>query len=459
MDICGAWRNRTYGTLLTAVLLSVRFVWAGNSGSGFDCIGCSCQGANCTDPNVNCGGYCSYSNGDSNPPPPPPDTPDGPPWFNVSPPVTIITDCGGSDACHSGNPQLRVELQDCHGKVLRSETKDVPCPACSGGGNCASAPPGQHTTDTFTGPVDFTFNICGMLPRKVCFVPISSFQGHVEGACQLQQTEQPSHCSNIPLPDIFSMSQQELDCMTCPPVEKPSHGRAQLHKPQNILYTLRDDYSGAASYGETVNAEFRPPGKGILVIEPKNLSDNIDVFAAPDCDQTAPSCDKEGWQKADGRHGSRLSGKRTIKWPEDPTGVYQFNIRAYRGQAPGFDLLFHWYSIDADGCCVQHEIEDMELQAKPLPCLLSGAHPVMPELSTSPIGLETNYLSRLPCCGSCDSNNVCAPGDLSDWFVVTPPASSGLIVDGHAKDWYLNGTTLQSPGSDGLRYEFMISTP
>jgi len=226
------------------------------------------------------------------------------------------------------------------------------------------------------------------------------------------------------------------------------------------LYSLSDQ-TIEVTYGETVNGEFRVPSVGQLEIEIIGETDAVDGWGAT-------TRDGPGGFDGVARDGSHIVGQRTMWWdtapvPEAPQH-FPFSIRTYRGSTRTFKVLFHWYRRDEEHCCLQHEVATLEIDVEPLPCELTGRDRATPELRLAASGSDGHIELRLPCCPNCGAAPVCPPGDTSQWFVAFPPdvhdssMAGKPIPDGHGRGWRLAGTTLWSPGTDGLGYVF-TTTP
>jgi len=273
----------------------------------------------------------------------------------------------------------------------------------------------------------------------------------------------PSVTRNLPQPQLnCTMPMEKLDCQSCSEEGDKVTGRVMLYsgvhagtgRGRRTLYSLDPQAGDRRTYGETVNGKFKVPGPGQLRVEVRGAGGAADVW-------TATTANGAGWQEqphdaVDARRGSPLLSSRCIWWTEAqaaaPGAGLQFSIRTFRGIADELALTFHWYQLDEEKCCLLHEREELVVSVRPLPCLFSPNDPVRPELNDIENGAAT--AARLRCCAKClPGSDVCPSGNLSDFFVVWP-AASGLIRDGHAQGWRLEGMELRAPESDGLSYEF-----
>ncbi len=374
----------------------------------------------------------------------PPDG-DGPPWLTVT-----INGNGGpgphpciEGPCNAPPPQVRVELLDCAGNVVKSETRTLDGPSCESGGG--ENPPLTPFSETFV------FGVCGLAPAEVRVVPINSFADpgfHQPETCEIMRQEGDSTSSSVPPPPLDgTLTKAELDCLSCEPKPQASHTNVILQKStirdgRVRLYTLPDERR-EATFGETVNGEFRVPSSGQLVIELSGSSSVIDVWSGGRFNGTI-------------RGGAKVIESRTIWWSQPaPETKYEFSVRTFRGSEPNFKASFHWYRWDSNTCCIRHEVETLDIEAIPLTCELTGRDPAIPELRPAAPNSDGHVELRLPCCPHCSGTEACAPGDTSGWFVVFEPGGGKPIIDGHAYGWRLTGNTLWNPGADRLGYEFM----
>jgi len=282
-------------------------------------------------------------------------------------------------------------------------------------------------------------------------VGIDSQAKNQEPNCEIQWQESLSSPTTVqlPIPLDGTLTKAVLDCLSCRPEPQLSKGKAVLHKstakPGSFrLYTLSDS-ARDATYGETINGEFRVPSGGQLIIELSVSTDAVDVWGGGRFDGST-------------RGGSRIVESRTRWWTTPPTsGKYEFSVRTYRGTSPNLQVSFHWYRWDETACCIQHEVETIDVEVIELPCEPTGRDPAIPELRLAASNGDGHIEVRVPCCPNCSGAPVCAPGDTSAWFVAFPPSgASDVIVDGHARGWRFDGTTLWSPGTDRLGYQFEL---
>lgn len=307
----------------------------------------------------------------------------------------------------------------------------------------------------------FEFGVCGQVTSEVRVTFLSSRAEETNGSCSQSWSEAQRESQVVEPPPLDgSLSKAALDCLSCTPKDQASRGRVLWYKAERSLYTLPQTDTGTSGYGETVNGKFLVPSAGQLFIEVKGADDVVDLWGGP------ASPVGGGWQSGSVRNGTPIANERTVSWDTwAPGAAYEFNLRGYRGTAPGFDVLFHWYRWDANLCCIQHEVESLGVQVLPLPCNFEGRDPVTPEMRHAANGEDGHREVRIPCCPRCDDGQPCTPGNLSGWFVTWPrgagaqTAAVGQLLDGHALGWRFdssnNTNTLWSPGADRLGYEFI----
>jgi len=355
------------------------------------------------------------------------------------------TDPCDEGPCNALPPQIRAELVDCRGEVIETETRRLDGPSCESGSG--ENPPQEDISE------EFTFGVCGRVPTAIRVVGINSYARpnyNEPETCQIAWQESgagPTTLEVPPPPLNGTLTKAELDCLSCEPKPQASHGRVVLHKStvkngRARLYTLQDEWS-EATFGETVNGEFRVPSAGQLVIELSVSTNAVDVWGG-------------GRFNGYTRSGSQIVDHKTVWWTQTPSPgtKYDFSIRTYRGYTPQFRVSFHWYRWDEDDtCCIQHEVETLDIEALPLTCEPTGRDPAVPHLRLP--ASDGHVELRVPCCPHCSEDKACVPGDTSEWFVTFPanPVTKP-IIDGHAKGWRLDGSTLWNPGPDRLGYEF-----
>ena len=126
-------------------------------------------------------------------------------------------------------------------------------------------------------------------------------------------------------------------------------------------------------------------------------------------------------------------------------------------QVPGFyHRVQGGYNDQGEECCVLSQEEVIGLPIRPLPCLPSAIEPAVPALRKWPAPHE-HIEMRLPCCGSCDTaGGACSGPGMTDWFVVWPSETDGVVRSGPARGWRVDSANdaLWSPGADGLKYQF-----
>jgi hypothetical protein len=363
--------------------------------------------------------------------------------------------CKHDPDCPGPPPRITANLYSCDGRLLQSQTTTTP--------SLSGCDPEYRT-------VEFLFDYCENGEKAPSQVEIIMEGTYLDppSCTPIYDLEFGEHYRSVVVHDIdwanilnSEIPEDKLhNCLACPIAEQPSRGRVVLYKTNRTLYTLRKDAGAEAVYGETVNGRFTPPRPGLLHVQAEfsdGLSNVVDV-------KGSESANDPGWQiqptaGSDGRQGVLItsSERHRVSWDETTFAVpdphFAFNIRTYRGTEPKLELLFHFYTWDSTACCVQHEVEKLPIQVKPLPCHFVVKDPVTPEARLWPDA--TNLEVRLPCCADCkEGSSACGESNLTDWFVTWPAAGDKVIRHGHAKGWRVESTNLISPGTDRVIYEF-----
>lgn len=359
-------------------------------------------------------------------------------------------DPGCPGCCPAKPPRIRVEILNCNGDSIGNSTVDVPLPSCADN----PTTPGVDPQTTVPFDLDVSVEVCGGVPKRVRIVPIK-YEWVFLGYCDEQWTEQPPiEGPALPPPSLdCTLSKDALACLACSSPPDRTNGRVTLFKgdsvmgsERKVLYSLPADDGSQATFGETVNGRYEVEGPGQLSVLVKNTGTAVSVYGAP-------TVGAGGWYS-----GSDLSGRGGTPITDDALNVacgasgrleYPFNARTLHGEAPGFDLEFHWLTWSQDGCCVHHEVEGLNAEVIPLVVLPSGELPLVPGMRKSSGQFDDGHVElRLPRCGTCEEA-ACPPGNLTDWFVVWPAGYNGEVVDGHAKGWkvYQDGVV---PGTDVL---------
>jgi hypothetical protein len=341
--------------------------------------------------------------------------------------------------------KVQAILYDCDDNIIDSELKSIEA--------LASCVPGNRFVN-----LTFHFSVCNGIPRRLEIRAFDSL-GEADASCDVGWSATGANgipfSQELPLPAFdCGLTKRQLDCLACDPKPQPLHGVLSVYKQEERLYSLPADDGAGGQYGEVVNGRFDIPGEGVLYVEALGWTGAGDVYGGQD-----------GWQHrpapgGDGRHGEVVGAATCIDAVGPDPSDWQFNVRTYRGSAPDFRLAFTWYqwhtNDQGEECCVLSQEEVIGLPIKPLPCLPSAIEPAVPALRKWPASHE-HFEMRLPCCGTCDTaGGACSGPGMTDWFVVWPSETDGVVRYGPARGWRVDagGDALWSPGADGLKYQF-----
>jgi len=356
-----------------------------------------------------------------------------------------------NNGCVPSPPRIRVELLDCEGNVLASQSLDIEVE----GSGC---PPPPFEPEVTTAPFEISVNleVCGGTPTTVRVTEIANY---CNTTGDLWWEENPSQGMEVPAPPLDgTLSRKELDCLVCggQPASL-TRGRLQIFKEGDAaIYSLPEDYRGPATFGETVNGRFRISGvtKGELFVESDcggvALSSNVDVWGTADVGAN-------GYYDGTSRGGEAFTAEQRISWDHAAGLTFPFNIRTYKGACPAFRVAFDVYYLGPASCpCLRHDREETVRQVLPIVCRPWGDDRPTPQFRGPGQTPDAHVELRLPCCASCDSESlVCAPGGLTDWFVGFPATTTpNRILDGHGSDWRVVGNALHEPADGGLVYEY-----